>query len=149
MKCLTFLVLMGLAGMALVGCGQTPTDSLGTTAANAPKPANRVVVYYMHRTFRCFSCLWIENTTRQTLKDTFPSELASGRLDFQVEDYMKREDLAKRYDVQTVSVVVVNVVDGREVSHQTLEKAWDLKLKNDEFRAYVNEAVRAALAKTK
>jgi hypothetical protein len=149
MKCLTFLVLMGLAGMALVGCGQTPTDSLGATTANAPKPPNRVVVYYMYRTFRCFSCLWIENTTRQTLKETFPSELASGRLDFQVEDYMKRDDLAKRYDVQTVSVVVVNVVDGREVSHQTLEKAWDLKLKNDEFRAYVNEAVRAALAKTK
>jgi hypothetical protein len=149
MKSITSLVLMGLAGMALVGCGQTSTDSLGAATANAPKPPNRVVVYYMHRTFRCFSCQWIESTTRQTLKETFPSELASGRLEFHVEDYMKREDLAKRYDVQTVSVVVVNVVDGQEVSHQTLEKVWDLKMKNNEFRAYITEAVRAALGKTK
>ena len=103
----------------------------------------------MHRTFRCFSCLWIENTTRQTLQETFPSELASGRLNFQVEDYMKREDLARRYHVQWVSVVVVNVAEGREVSHQTLEKVWGLKGKNDEFSAYITEAVRAALGKTK
>ena len=149
MKFLAPFVLAGLASMAMVGCGQASTDSLGAATANAPKPPNRVVVYYMHRTFRCFSCLWIENTTRQTLKDTFPSELASGRLDLQVEDYMKREDLAKRYDVQTVSIVVVNVADGQEVSHQTLEKVWDLKMKNDEFRAYITEAVRAALGKTK
>lgn len=143
------LVLFGLVGIAMAGCGQGSTESLGAPAASAPKPANRVVVYYMHRTFRCFSCLWIENTTRQTLQETFPSELASGRLEFQIADYWTNQDLAKRYGVQTVSVVVVNVAEGREVSHQTLEKVWDLKMKNDEFRAYIAEAVRAALGKTK
>jgi len=148
MNRLAFLVLNGLTGLMWVGCGQTPTDSLGTTTVNTPKPANRVAMYYMHRTFRCFSCLWIENTTREALKESFPSELASGRLEFQVEDYWKREDLSKRYDVQAVSIVVVNIADGREFSHQTLEKVWDLKGK-PEFRAYVVDAVRAALAKTK
>ena len=115
LKFLASLVLVVLTSVGLAACGQTSTESFGATTANAPKPPNRVV-YYMHRTFRCFSCLWIENTTRQTLKETFPSELASGRLDFQVEDYMKREDLAKRYDVQWVSVVVVSVADGRGAS---------------------------------
>ena len=107
MKFLAPFVLLVLASLAMAGCGQSSTTPVTATAASTSQPTNRVIVYYMHRTFRCFSCLWIENTTRQTLKDTFSFELASGRLDFQVEDYWKREDLAKRYDVQTVSVVVV------------------------------------------
>jgi hypothetical protein len=145
MKRVAFLSLMVVAGM-LAGCVQTPPDSPGEAMADVSKPPNRVVVYYLHRTFRCASCLWMETTTQQTLQDTFPSELASGRLDFEVEDYMKRKDLAKRFDVQDVAVVVVNVVDGREASHQTLEKAWDLTMKDAEFRAYITESVRAALA---
>ncbi len=145
---LAVLAVMAVAAVAADGCGQRSAEPFGPSAASAGKPANRVVVYYLHRTFRCFSCLWIENTTRETLKETFPAELASGRLDFQVEDYVKREDLAKLYSVDWVSVVVVNVAGGREVSHQTLEKVWDLKMRSQEFRAYITEAVRAALAKT-
>jgi hypothetical protein len=147
-KLLTSLVLTVLAGMVLAGCGQTSADSLIATTANAPKPPNRVVVYYMHRTVRCVSCLWMEATTRQALQESFPSELASGRLELKVEDYQKREDLAKQYGVYTVSVLVVNVADGKEASHQGLERVWELKGKNDEFRAYITEAVRAALGKT-
>jgi hypothetical protein len=140
MKFLTALVLMGLAGVALVGCDDISAGSFGATTPNAPESSNRVIVYYMHRTVNCPDCLWIENTTRQTLKDAFPSELASGRLAF-------RQDLAKRYDVEGVSIVVVNGADGRDVSSRALEKVWDLKRKTAEFRAYIIEAVRAALNK--
>lgn len=149
MRFLAPIVAAALASMVLVGCGEASTASVTAATANTPNPANRVVVYYMHRTFRCFSCLWIENTMRQTLKESFPSELASGRLELRVEDYWKRKDLARQYDVNTVSIVVVNVADGQEVSHRTLDKVWDLKLKNEEFRAYITEAVRAALNKAK
>jgi len=149
MKHLASLVLIGLAGLTLIGCGQASPQSLGTAAVSVPKPANRVVVYYMHRTFRCFSCLWIEKTVRQTLEESFPAELSSGRVEFHVEDYWQQKDLADRYDVKTVSVVVVNVVNGREVSHRTLDRVWELKGKTDESREYIAEAVRAALEKTK
>jgi hypothetical protein len=145
MKLLASLVPVGFACTALVGCGQASPESLGATAAHVPNPPNRVVVYYMHRTVRCFSCLWMETTTRQALQETFPSELASGRLELKVEDYQKRADLAKQYGVYTVSVLVVGVADGREVWHQDLDRIWDLKMKNDEFHAYIAEAVRAAL----
>ena len=149
MKFLAPFVLLVLASLAMAGCGQSSTTPVTATAASTSQPTNRVIVYYMHRTFRCMSCLWIENATRETLKDAFPSELASGRLELRVEDYWKREDLAKQYDVDTVSIVVVNVVDGREVSHRTLDKVWSLKMKNDQFRPYVAKAVRAALNNSK
>jgi hypothetical protein len=138
MKFFTTLVLLGLAGMALVGCSQPSTYSPRATVPKVDNSPNRVVVYCMHSRLHCPSCEWIENTTRRTLQDTFPSELASGRLAVQ-------EDLAKRYNVQGVSVLVVNRADGREVSYQELGKVWDLKMQNAEFRAYIIEAVRAAL----
>lgn len=148
MKCLTSLVLMGLAGMVLGGCGQPSTDSPGAATTSAPVSANKVVVYYMHRTIRCFTCQRMEAATRQALQESFPSEIASGRLELKVEDYQKREDLAKQYGVHTVSVLVVTVADGREVSHRDLDRIWDLQMRNDAFRAYITEAVRAAMGET-
>jgi hypothetical protein len=147
MKLLASLLLAGLAGMVLVGCGQTPAEPLGAKTANAVKPPNRVVVYYMHRTVRCFSCQWMEAATRQALQESFPSELASGRLELRLENYEKREDLARRYSVHTVSVIIASVAEGREASFQDLDRIWGLKGESDEFRTYIAGAVRTALAK--
>jgi len=146
-------VMGGLLALAIAGCasqsvgprdGQVPA-SAGLSPDKAE--ASKVVVYYMHRTFRCISCLTIEHMTRKTLKEDFASELASGRLELRVADFWIQQDLAKQYGVTTVSIVVVNLDGDREVSHQTLEKVWDLKGKPDEFRAYLAKAVKAALAK--
>jgi len=56
-------------------------------------------------------------------------------------------NLADRYGVDTVSVVVVTVADGKEVSHENLERVWELKGDASELRNYVTQAVRAALTK--
>jgi hypothetical protein len=140
---------MGLAGIVLAGCGQASAESFASPAFTAANPANRVVVLYLHRTYRCIRCEWIENNTRQALKDRFSSELASGRLVFQVAEYGSRPDLAKRYDGQTASVAVIHVADGREVAYQDLDKVWELRGDSEKFRAYIAEAVRAALRTTK
>ena len=148
MKIAVSAMVTGLAALFLTGCEPMTVGSPPRMEAAAPRTGNRVVVYYMHRTFRCSSCLWMEKTTRQSLQESFPSELANGRLELKLENYQNRQDLAKRYDVYTVSVLVVNVADGREVSYQDLDKVWELKGDSDKFRAYITEAVRAALGKT-
>lgn len=145
---LLIVVLVGMAGPLLIGCSTVTPAPVGMASVDEPRPDSRVVVYYTHRTFRCFSCLWLEKTTRQTLEDSFASELAAGRLEFRVVDYWADRSLAERYGVDTVSVIVVNIVKGEEVSHRTLERLWDLKAHPDELRAYIKEAVRAALEKT-
>ncbi len=149
MKFMASITLVGMAGFLLAGCDQASPGPLGAPTVTAAKPANKVVVYYAHRTFRCMSCLWIEKTARQTLEESFSKELASGRVEFQVVDYWVDTELAKRYDVQTVSVIVVNVSEGREISHANLAKVWSLKGDTRAFQAYVADGVRVALAKTK
>ncbi len=141
--------LLALAGFGCGGCsGGWPGRPLGLaelTPAQAQSP--RVVVYYMHRTLRCISCLSIEKMTRDALTEQFAAELASGRLQFRVADYWIDQDLARQYDVTTVSVVTVNLTGGREVSHRTLDRVWELKGRPAEFETYVVESVRAALVR--
>jgi len=145
---LLIVVLVGMAGPLLIGCSAVTPASVGMASVDEHQLDSRVVVYYTHRTFRCFSCLWLEKTTHQALEDSFASELAAGRLEFRVVDYWADRSLAERYGVGTVSVIVVNIVKGEEVSHRTLERLWDLKAHPDELRAYIKEAVRAALEET-
>lgn len=140
-------ILVSLLGFAQAGC--TPRASLTTQSQSAAAPSDRVVVYYMHRSLRCVSCLTIEHQTRQGLNESFAPELASGEVEFRSEDYWLNEPLAKRYGVDTVSVVVVTVADGREVSHENLARVWELKGNAAELRAYIAQAVRGALAKAK
>lgn len=145
MKTLLFTAFVTLLGPVLAGCGsQAP---LAGQSSNLAAPSNRVVVYYMHRTFRCISCLSIEKKTRQALDDAFAQQLASGQVGFRSEDYWVNKDLANRYGVDTVSVVVVAIAGGKEVSHENLERVWELKGRPAELRDYVAQAVRAALTK--
>ena len=137
---------MGILGLILSGSGQSSSLS-SAPAGDVAAPGDRVDVYYMHRTLRCISCLTIERSTRQALQDAFAAELRQGRVTLQVADYWINTQLAQRYNVDTVSVIVVAVVKGQEVSHENLDRVWSLKGDSQEFRAYIVEAVRAAQAK--
>ena len=143
MKCSITVVVLGLAGLTLAGCASQA--SLASQNPGTVKPS--VVVYYMHGTARCTSCLSIEKEVRKALDDAFASELASGQVEFRSEDYWVNENLANRYGVDRASVVVVVVADGQEVSHENLDRVWELKSKPAELRSYVDQAVRTALAK--
>ncbi|MCE5276481.1 MAG: nitrophenyl compound nitroreductase subunit ArsF family protein [Planctomycetaceae bacterium] len=147
MKQSTLIVGLGILGLILNGCAQSDILS-SAPAAGAASPADRVDVYYMHRTLRCISCLTIERNTRQALQDTFAAEMRDGRVTFHVADYWINTELAQRYNVDTVSVIVVTVVKGKEVSHENLDRVWSLKGDSQEFRTYIVDAVRAAQAKT-
>lgn len=141
-----FVATATLTCAALAGCAGS-ADLRGTPTGRA-RADNRVRVYYMHKSFRCLSCLWIEDNTRKALEEGFASEIAAGRIEFRSEDYWSKTDLARRFGVDNVSVVLVQVVDGNERSHENLNRVWELKGQSARFRAYIVEAVRAALART-
>jgi hypothetical protein len=141
-------VALGLIASALAGCASDPGEPLASRTELRPEKAKspQAVVYYMHRTFRCATCLAIEKMTRQVLDEQFAGEMASGRLEFRTADFWVDEQLARKYDVSNVSVVVVNMNGGKEASHQKLDRVWDLHANPDEFKAYVGGAVQSALA---
>lgn len=137
----------------LGGCVDTTAMS-GTSAARSltPPPTTRgqvVSVVYMHRTFRCVSCLMIEKMSREAVQEEFASELASGNVRWEALNYDAYEGMAARYGLKISSLVLITYKDGREVSHEVLDDLWGLKLQPEAFRTRVVKAVRARVSATK
>jgi hypothetical protein len=126
--------------------GRTPPAVQDETPA-APTAATgkQVVVYYMHQTFRCVTCNKIEAMTEDLVKTEFAGAMQSGRLQFRCADFQEDEALARRYNVASSSVVVVEVHDGKDVAFKRLDDVWTQVDKPAEFRAYVGGAIREYL----
>jgi len=121
-------------------------------AAAAPPseaPADRqVVVYYLHTTTRCPSCMKIESYTAAAVTGArFSEALAKKRLVFKVlnTDEPEHAHFVKEYALVTKSVVVSEVVKGKEVRWKNLDKVWDLLGDEAAFRAYIETEVAAFL----
>ncbi len=103
-----------------------------------------VIVYYLHATFRCVTCNQIEAMTRRLVDTEFAEDLRAGRLLWREVNFEIEEELARRYDVASSCVVVVQKAHGQE-SHARLDKVWTLVDSPEEFNPYVRTAVRSAL----
>ncbi len=150
MKVLVKAAIFGLFGMMLTSCATETSDSGNSGKAGdsgAAAPSNSVIVYYMHRTYRCPACREMEEMAHYVVQDKFANELASGKVQWQVLNYQEHEDIAERYELNTSSLVLVSYRDGKEVSHEVLEETWNLYKKPDEFEAYVAGAIRDRLDK--
>lgn len=124
-----------------------PATAPADGAAHRPAAgADKVVVYYMHQTFRCVTCNQIEAMTADLVRTDFAAEVAAGRVELRKANFQQDEALARRFDVASSSVVVVKVRGGREAEHRTLDKVWELAGDRDAFAAYVGGAIRAYAA---
>jgi len=128
------------------GCSSSARNDSAPDSAGAPQVSGgQVVVYYLHRTFRCVSCNQMEQMTHDVLKEAFAGELASGSVRWQTADFQQQEQLGQRYEATSPSVVVVSTVDGRETGHRRLDVLWSLRDDPAAFRATLTEAVKAAM----
>ncbi len=114
-------------------------------AATAAEAGDKVIVYYLHTTFRCVTCNAIERMTRELVERDFAAALAEGRIEWREANFQEREDLAKKYEVATSSVVVVRIEDGKETGFQRLDDVWTLHPNPDAFAEYVGKAIRQYL----
>ncbi len=123
--------------------------SSGTGSAGAGGGAragdNKVIVYYLHATFRCVTCNTIERMAREIVEQDFADALAAGRIEWREADFQVEEDLARKYDVASSCVVVVCVRNGVETAFQRLDDVWTLADDPPGFRTYVTEAIRKYL----
>ena len=139
------LVSIGFAlGKEVTARRQTPA-----TGPESPVPvatSDKVVVYYLHTTFRCVTCNTIEKMAKAVVENDFRELHAAGRIAWQEANFQEREDLATKYDVASSTVVVVRIRGGKEVAFQRLDEVWTLVDKPDAFATYVGDAVREYLA---
>jgi hypothetical protein len=125
---------------------QTQQGQQGVTEPPA-KPEDKLIVYYLHATIRCATCNRIERMTHEALQAAFAKEMEEGRIVWRTASFQKEEDLARKYDVASSSVVLVRLRGGQELGFRRLDKVWELVYDAAGFSNYVIGGVRELLGR--
>jgi hypothetical protein len=112
-------------------------------------PRHKVIAYYFHTDTRCSTCMKIESYSREAIEQGFAKELQGGKLELRVVNYEKPQNrhFMKEYKLVSKSLVLVNMVDGRQTEWTNLKMVWQLTGRKDAFLNYVRREVRGYLAK--
>ncbi len=124
--------------------------SAGSFAFGQSNPQAKVIAYYFHGAFRCFTCINMEKFAREAIETNFKDALASGNLEFKVVNVEERcnEHFVNDYKLYTKSLILSLVKDGKEVKSKNLDKVWELARNKQKFIDYVtgelNEFIKDA-----
>ena len=116
-------------------------------AADAPK--DRVVAMYFHRTERCPTCQKMGSYSEEAVKAAFTDEIKASRVAFHFIDFEaeKNARYTKAYDISGPALVVAKISGNKVASYRNLEDIWDKVGDKPAFLRYVQENVKACLAK--
>lgn len=103
----------------------------------------KVIAYYFHASFRCYSCTMIESYSKEAINNKFKDELASGRLEFKSVNVEERNNrhFIEDYQLYSQSLVLSLVKDGKEIKSRNLNKIWEYARNKQKFFDYVAEEV--------
>jgi hypothetical protein len=118
------------------------------SAANQPA-AHKVIAYYFHTNTRCSTCIKIEAYSKEAIEKGFPEEIKNGTLEMRVVNYEHPENrhFMQDYRLVSKSLVLVNMVNGKQTEWTNLKLVWQLTGRKDAFLNYVRKEVRNYLAK--
>ena len=134
--------LVGLVGL-LAWAGAAPAAATPATTTGA----DRIVVYYFHRTLRCQTCLAIEELATFAITQNLFAEIERGELAWRPVNVDKEADahFVDDFALETQALVVAAYRDGALTRWRNLEKVWDLHPTPEAFDAYVLANVREFL----
>lgn len=110
-----------------------------STAFAADNSSVKVIAYYFHGSFRCYTCTNMEKFSREAIEANFKDDLASGRIEFKAVNVEERgnEHFVDDYKLYTKSLILSLVKDGKEVKSKNLDKIWQLSRNKQKFINYV------------
>jgi len=118
--------------------------SSGSFAIGQSSPQAKVIAYYFHGSFRCFTCTNMEKYSKEAIETNFKDALASGALEFKPVNVEERgnEHFVDDYKLYTKSLILSMVKDGKEVRYKNLDKIWQLASNKQKFIAYVTGEIK-------
>jgi hypothetical protein len=142
LKLMLALVLAGFIVLLASGAFAGPQ-------AAAPKAGqHKVIAYYFHTNTRCSTCIKIEEYSHEAIEKGFPGEMKNGALEMRVVNYENPENrhFIQDYKLVSKSLVLVNLVDGKQTKWTNLKLVWQLTGHKDAFLNYVRKEVRGYLS---
>jgi hypothetical protein len=147
-----FVNLSALLLLCSLSTGTSKAETGSTPAANdttSPSVAanHKVIVYYLYFTPRCETCLNMEAFAKEAVETGFADELKQGSVEWHSYDTGNREyeHYWNEFKLETKSLIMVDVQNGKQVRWKNCEKIWDLVGAKPDFLTYVQSEVRAYL----
>ena len=119
-------------------------EEAGEKATENPKPSHYLVATYFHNTFRCATCMHIEEYSAKAIKTNFADELKNGTLVWRVINLDEPENnhFNEDYKLYTKSLIISEINDGKEVRWKNLEKIWTHVRDEEKFEQYVKSEIQ-------
>jgi hypothetical protein len=106
-------------------------------------PNAHVVIYYFHPTFRCAACLLAESLTHQVVQQRWKDAVDQGALQWRLVNFELAENklLTKLFEVDSSTVVVATVRDGKPVHWEKTTDVWQRVQQPDTFKNLIHEQI--------
>jgi hypothetical protein len=143
--CLALVVFIAL--LFCVGTKPITQSIRQENISTVTEATDKVIVYYFHGNYRCTSCMTIERYTRESVNASFAEELKSGQIEFRSinADSPANKHYVKDYNLFTRSVIISDMLQGKEKRWKNLQKVWELLHNEKNFKAYIKSEITAYL----
>jgi hypothetical protein len=147
----TILLGFVVASIAFAVLKEKKQDTESAVKNTSLNGRHHYMAYYFYTTARCPSCLKIEKYSHETLKTKFANEMSSGKILWKMlnVDEAANAHFVQKYSLNTKSVVLSEVNEGKEVKWKNLDQVWDLLGDETKFSQYIESEVRNFITATK
>ncbi len=110
--------------------------------------ADKLQIYYFHRTQRCSTCLSIGRYTGELVKQKFAAELESGQIEFREVnvELPENRDLANKFQASGPSLYINAIKNNQDNINQDMT-IWRLIGNEDQFKNYLENKINTLLGK--
>lgn len=131
-----------LSAASPAGSGATATRSDTTVATSSP--GHKVLIYYLYFEPRCEWCINMEKYSKEAVETGFASALHEGSVQWHAYnmDSTEHSHFWNDFQLDTKSLVMVDMLDGKSIRWKNCKKIWDLVENKPDFIRYVQSEVR-------
>jgi len=116
--------------------------------SSAEQVADKLEIYYFHRTQRCYSCLTIGKYVNEIIEDSFANEIQDGTIDFQEinVELPENREIVKRFQASGSSLFINAIRNSQDDISQD-ENVWKLAGDEKQFKSYLKNKLNSLLGK--
>ena len=114
--------------------------------SSAESVADKLEVYYFHRTARCYSCKTIGQYVKETIENKYGKQINNGTIYFREInlDLAENKEIAKKYQASGSSLFINRITNNKDNIEQD-NNVWRLLNNEAQFKSYFENKLNSYL----
>lgn len=141
------LVIVGIVWVASSKPSKnSSTKSDSSLAEEQKKPADKLEVYYFHRTARCYSCKTIGQYVKEVMKSEYSKEIQNGLIDFKElnVELPENKGITEKYQASGSSLFINRISNDIDNIERDVN-VWRLLGNEEQFKEYLTGKINLYL----